>query len=86
MDKIKSSKKHLFAVQHVLLELDKCTKGITSFTFNCPTKDEALKCRGNITNTLTKGILLHKYTTQLLSAVDLEGKVFWFVIVNKIKE
>lgn len=78
------SKKHLYNVYDVLIALDSNEKGITQYSFICPTKSEAIQCRNNVQNTIVKGILNHKYTTQIINAVDLDNNVFWFCIVTKV--
>ena len=80
----RSTKKHLYNVNDVVIDLDKNDKGINSYVFNCPSKAEAIMCRNNIQTVLAKNELTHNYKTKVLNSVDLEGVVYWFCMVTKV--
>jgi hypothetical protein len=86
MSQTRQSKKHLYNVHDVLIDLDTNTKGISQYAFLCNDKTEAIMARNNIQNSILKGHLKHKYTTKTVNSVDLNGHVLWFCIVYKLEE
>lgn len=82
----RDSKKHLYNVADVMLDLDMNRKGITQHSFHCLNKDEAIMCRNNIQNVISKGILEYKYKTETINAINSNDDVFWFCVVTKLTD
>ena len=83
MTQTRQSKQHLFNIYDTMLYLDTNEKGILQHAFFCESKEKAKTCRNNITNTISKGVLKHRYKTELINAVNEKDEIFWFCIVKR---